>query len=111
MGSIFVILSEAKNLRVSGENETLRSAQGDRKAVSSEGRSTNGGSTMTSIWVPFVLSLSKDKRRFLPFALALVFLSPPLSLAFAQAGGIPHIELPPLVRIVGAFAPVDDTQR
>jgi hypothetical protein len=44
-------------------------------------------------------------------ALALVFLFPPLSFAFAQVGGIPHFKQPPLVRIIGAFASVDDTQR
>jgi hypothetical protein len=66
---------------------------------------------MTSIAVPFVLSFSKGRRRFLSYALAVVFLFPHLSLAFAQVGGIPHFKQPPLVRIIGAFAPVDDTQR
>lgn len=66
---------------------------------------------MTSIWVPFALSPAKSERRFFSIALALVFLSPHLSLAFAQVSGIPRIKPPPLVRIIGAFAPVDDTQR
>jgi hypothetical protein len=60
---------------------------------------------------PFTLSPAKGERRFLPLILALVFFFPQLSLAFAQVGGIPHIKIPPLVRIIGAFAPLDDTQR
>jgi len=66
---------------------------------------------MTSIWLPFILSLSRCKRHLLPSALALVFLFPPLSFAFAQVGTVPHFKQPPLVRIIGAFASVDDTQR
>ena len=53
----------------------------------------------------------KGEWLFLLFLFALFFSSPQLSLAFAQVGGIPHIKLPPLVRIIGAFAPLDDTQR
>jgi len=66
---------------------------------------------MTSIPVSSVPSLSQGKRRFRSYALAAVFLFPHLSLAFAQVGGAPHFKQPPLVRITGAFAPVDDTQR
>jgi len=54
---------------------------------------------------------AKDKRFFLLFLFALFFSPPQSSLAFAQAGGVPRVKQPPLVRIVGAFAPVDDTQR
>ena len=36
--------------------------------------------------------------------------SPQSSLAFAQVGGIPLIKPPPLVRIIGAFVSLDDTQ-
>ena len=44
--------------------------------------------------------------------LAFLSFSPQISLAFAQGiGGIPRIEPPPLVRITGAFAPLDDTRR
>ena len=66
---------------------------------------------MISTRVPFALSLSKGKRFFFLFLFALFFFPSQSSLAFAQAGGLPHVEPPPLVRIVGAFAPVDDTQR
>ncbi|HEV8714840.1 MAG TPA: hypothetical protein VGX03_18675 [Candidatus Binatia bacterium] len=66
---------------------------------------------MISTWVPFALSPAKGKRFFLLFLFALFFSSSQSSLAFAQVGGIPRIKQPPLVRIVGAFAPVDDTQR
>lgn len=38
-------------------------------------------------------------------------LSPYHSLAFAQVGGVPRVKPPPLVRIIGAFAPLEDTQR
>jgi hypothetical protein len=60
---------------------------------------------------PFALSPAKGERHFLSLILALVFFSSQLSLAFAQVGGIPRIEPPPLVRIVGAFASLEDTQR
>ncbi len=45
--------------------------------------------------------------------LLLTFFSfaPQSSLAFAQGGGIPHFKPPPLVRIIGAFVSLDDTQR
>jgi len=66
---------------------------------------------MISTRVPFALSLSKGKRFFFLFLFAPFFFPSHSSLAFAQAGGLPHVEPPPLVRIVGAFAPVDDTQR
>ena len=74
---------------------------------------------MVSTFPPFTLSpatsrkpvLSKGERRSLPFVLALFFSASQLSLAVAQIGGIPHLKPPPLVRIIGAFAPVDDTQR
>ena len=65
---------------------------------------------MTAIWSPFVLSLSKCQRRRLLCTVGLGCLFP-LSFAFAQVGGIPHFKQPPLVRIIGAFASVDDTQR
>jgi hypothetical protein len=66
------------------------------------------GSTLT----PFALSLSKGALRALLFLCAPCLFSPRFSLAFAQGvGGIPRIKPPPLVRITGAFAPLDDTQR
>jgi hypothetical protein len=83
---------------------------------------------MISTWLPFALSpstwlrigLSKPAVSFVEpgerhfFCLLLMFLvfSPHPSLAFAQAiGGIPHVKQPPLVRIVGAFASLEDPQR
>ncbi len=66
---------------------------------------------MVSTLPPFALSPSKGERRFLPLVLALVFFSLQFSLASAQVGGIPRIKPPPLVRIVGAFASLEDTQR
>src|SRR5574341_432886 len=74
---------------------------------------------MVSTFLPFALSpatsrrtgLSKGERRSLPFTLAPVFSSSQLSLDVAQIGGIPHIKPPPLVRIVVAFAPGDNTLR
>jgi hypothetical protein len=74
------------------------------------------GSTRT----PFVLRLSLFRLFFLSlFCLrsrllllsVLLFLLPPSSLAFAQVGGLPRIKQPPLVRIIGAFAPLEDTER
>lgn len=74
---------------------------------------------MVSILPPFALSPStllrtgpsKGERRFLPLVLALVFFSLQFSPASAQVDGIPRIKPPPLVRIVGAFASLEDTQR
>src|SRR5713101_3430220 len=43
--------------------------------------------------------------------LAFFSFAPQSSLAFAQAGGLPLIKPPPLVRIIGAFVSLDDTQR
>jgi hypothetical protein len=45
------------------------------------------------------------------FLLGFLFLSPHHSLAFAQVGTVPRVKPPPLVRIIGAFAPLEDTQR
>jgi hypothetical protein len=79
----------------------------------------NGKSSMVSALPPFALSPSKPvlspvaggKWRFPLFPLVFLFFWPQSSLAFAQVGGIPRIKPPPLVRIIGAFAPVSDTQR
>jgi hypothetical protein len=73
--------------------------------------SMNGKFSIVLAYTPFALSLSKGERHGSLLLLAFLFFSPRLSPAFAQAGGVPRIEPPPLVRIVGAFAPVDDTQR
>jgi hypothetical protein len=64
---------------------------------------------MVSAYTPFALSWWKGER-FLPLLLFLFF-SAQSSLAFAQVGGVPRIKPPPLVRITGAFAPLDDTRR
>ena len=45
------------------------------------------------------------------FLLGFLLLSPHHPLAFAQVGGVPRVKPPPLVRIIGAFAPLEDTQR
>jgi len=64
---------------------------------------------MIATWLPFALSWSK--RCFSLFLLAIFFLPSQLSFAFAQVGGIPRIQPPPLVRIIGAFAPLDDNRK
>jgi hypothetical protein len=64
---------------------------------------------MVSIHSPFALSWSKGIR--LLSSLLFLFFPVQSSLAFAQVGSIPHFKQPPLVRIIGAFASVDDTQR
>lgn len=74
---------------------------------------------MTVALTSFALSPSKPvlseaeggERRLLFLLLAFLIFSLQSSLAFAQVGGVPRIQPPPLVRIIGAFAPVDDTQR
>jgi len=74
---------------------------------------------MLSPKTPFPLSRSqsaqtavaRDKWRIFPLVIAILFFLPQLSLAFAQVGGVPRIKPPPLVRIIGAFAPLEDTQR
>ncbi len=71
----------------------------------------NGLPLKGSILSPFTLSLSKGERRSFFFLLTFLVCSPQLSLAFAQVGGIPRIKPPPLVRITGAFAPLNDTGR
>jgi hypothetical protein len=63
-------------------------------------------------WSRFVqTSLAGDERRILLLVLSIFFSLPQLSLAFAQSGGVPRVKPPPLVRIIGAFAPLEDTQR
>jgi len=51
------------------------------------------------------------ERLFVLFLLLFLVFSPHPSLAFAQVGGIPRIQPPPLVRIIGAFAPLDDDRK
>jgi len=55
--------------------------------------------------------VARDKWRIFPLLITILFFLPQLSLAFAQVGGVPRIKPPPLVRIIGAFAPLEDTQR
>ena len=75
------------------------------------GLSTNGTLPIASTPPPFALSSSKEERHFLLFLFVLLFFFTQFSLAFAQVGGIPHFKPPPLVRIIGAFASLEDTQR
>jgi hypothetical protein len=67
---------------------------------------------MGSILTPFTLSPSPRRLRSWLLLLSVFFFSlPHLSFAFAQVGGLPRIKQPPLVRIIGAFVPLEDTQR
>lgn len=55
---------------------------------------------------------SRGEPYMLAFLFALFIFAPHPSLAFAQTGGgVPRLRHPPLVRITGALAPFDDTQR
>src|SRR5262245_25048723 len=75
---------------------------------------------MIATLTPFTLSPSPCRLVTLsPFRLCsrvlllsiLSFPLPPCSFAFAQVGGLPRIKQPPLVRIIAAFAPLEDRER
>ena len=71
----------------------------------------NGASVMNIIQFPFLPSMSKSPCYFVLLLVMILSFAPQRPLTFAQAGGVPHLRQPPLVRIIGAFAPFADTQR